>query len=49
MEDNCPVSSLYVDDIAIVINGTSLITRPKKSSTNLRKVIKLKITISDYY
>jgi hypothetical protein len=31
-EKNCTVHSLSVDDFAVVINGTALITRPKKEN-----------------
>lgn len=31
-EEDSPVQSLYADDIAIVINGTALLTRPKSNN-----------------
>ncbi|KAF7634513.1 hypothetical protein Mgra_00006084 [Meloidogyne graminicola] len=39
-EEDCPVQNLFADDIAIVINGTALLTKPKiqnkKHSTSSR-------------
>jgi hypothetical protein len=31
-EEDSPVQSLYADDVAVVINGTALLTKPKSTS-----------------
>ncbi|KHN74693.1 N(G),N(G)-dimethylarginine dimethylaminohydrolase 1 [Toxocara canis] len=37
-QENCSQQSLYVDDAAIVINGTALITRPKKAGARIQEI-----------
>ncbi|VDK75414.1 unnamed protein product [Anisakis simplex] len=37
-EDNCTQQSLFIDDAAVVINGTALITRPKKNGSRIQEV-----------
>uniref|UniRef100_A0A915AHJ3 Dimethylargininase n=1 Tax=Parascaris univalens TaxID=6257 RepID=A0A915AHJ3_PARUN len=37
-QDDCTQQSLYVDDAAVVINGTALITRPKKAGSRIHEI-----------
>ncbi|KAI1723415.1 N(G),N(G)-dimethylarginine dimethylaminohydrolase 1 [Ditylenchus destructor] len=38
-EENCAVHSLFVDDSVVFINGTALITRPKKGAATLAHLL----------
>ncbi|KAI1722977.1 N(G),N(G)-dimethylarginine dimethylaminohydrolase 1 [Ditylenchus destructor] len=38
-EENCAVNSLFVDDSVVFINGTALITRPKKGAATLAHLL----------
>lgn len=37
-EEGCPQQNLYADDTAIVINGTALMTRPKKPGSRMQEI-----------
>lgn len=40
-EENATLQSLYADDVAVVINGTALITRPQKPGSRLQEIAAL--------